>query len=83
MKKGLAQEVETEESEADGTKEANASPIARAVARLKEVSFNAARERERLPQPLFWSVFGHELQRIKKEKKALRLLAELFEDEST
>lgn len=36
---------------------------------LKQASFRAAEKRERLPQPLFWSLFHEELRQIKKEKR--------------
>ena len=54
------------------------SDIAQAISRLREASFKTAKERERVPQPLFWSLFAAELHAIKKKKKEQRLLTTLF-----
>ena len=54
------------------------SSVARAVERLKAVSFKTAREREQVPQPLFWSLFHAQLKDIKAKKRESRLLSELF-----
>ena len=54
------------------------SAIAQSVARLKSASFRAARERERVPQPLFWSLFAAQLEEIKAHKRTRRLLSDLF-----
>jgi hypothetical protein len=54
------------------------SSVARAVERLKAASFKTAREREQVPQPLFWSLFHAQLQDIKAKKREARLLSELF-----
>ena len=80
MGKSHAERVaeESAQEERDGASVAEQSDIARAVSRLKEASFRTARERERVPQPLFWSLFSSELQSIKKRKRQQRLLTELF-----
>ena len=54
------------------------SSIAAEIERLKKASFNAASERERVPQPLFWSLFNSQIRELKKEKKALRALEEIL-----
>lgn len=50
------------------------SVIAEEIARLKEATFRAVAERERLPQPLFWSVFGEQLKSIKRLKAQTRAI---------
>ena len=57
---------------------ANTSPLAQAVNRLKQASFKTARERERVPQPLFWSLFRTEIDSIKEKKQTKRLLSDIF-----
>ena len=54
------------------------SPVARAVSRLKSASMQAARERETLPQPLFWSLFHSQLADIKKLKQQKGLIDALI-----
>lgn len=54
------------------------STFAREVERLKAASLKAARERERLPQPLFWSLFHSKLKDLKREKELKRLLDDLL-----
>ncbi|NDC36450.1 MAG: hypothetical protein EBZ48_00165 [Proteobacteria bacterium] len=70
----------TEASELDEVDEPVAAPsdIARAVERLRSASFRTAREREHVPQPLFWSLFSSELQSIKSKKRAARQLSSIF-----
>jgi hypothetical protein len=48
------------------------SPIAQQIQRLKEKTIQATRERERLPQPLFWSLFRTQLESIREEKRVTR-----------
>lgn len=50
------------------------SLVAQEVARLKRASFKAAEVRERLPQPLFWSVFGQQLNEIRQLKAKVRAI---------
>ena len=54
------------------------SAISAAVERLKSASFKAAAERERVPQPMFWSLFTSELEAIKAKKREARLLSSIF-----
>lgn len=80
MAKSQVERIADESAEEEQSESAAAEPsdIARAVSRLKNASFRTANERERVPQPLFWSLFASELQTIKKKKKQQRLLTELF-----
>ncbi|MEY4701671.1 MAG: hypothetical protein RL326_1858 [Pseudomonadota bacterium] len=52
------------------------SAIAREVEDLQKTVLRLARDRERLPQPLFWSLFNTRLRDIKKHKDLARLLKE-------
>ena len=59
------------------------SELSKDLNTLKDASIRACNERERLPQPLFWSLFYNEIDEIKKKKHKNRLLRELlFEVES-
>lgn len=52
------------------------SAVAREVEDLQKTVLRLARDRERLPQPLFWSLFNSRLRDIKKHKDLARLLKE-------
>ena len=52
------------------------SVVAREVDDLQRTILRLARDRERLPQPLFWSLFNSRLRDIKKQKELRRLLKE-------
>jgi hypothetical protein len=54
------------------------SRVAQKIERLRRASLQAAQERERLPQPLFWSLFQHKIEEMKREKELRRLLDELL-----
>lgn len=54
------------------------SHVAREIKRLKAASFSAASKRERLPQPLFWSLFHSALDDLRSSKKRSRKLNELL-----
>ncbi len=54
------------------------SAVAREVEDLQKTILRLARDRERLPQPLFWSLFNSRLRDIKKHKDLTRLLKETF-----
>jgi hypothetical protein len=54
------------------------SSIAQKLEQIKELTLAAAQRRSHLPQPLFWSLFHAQLAEVKREKKALRELEELF-----
>lgn len=49
------------------------SAIANELSALQETVLRLARERERLPQPLFWSLFNSRLKDIKRHKEEQRL----------
>ncbi len=72
--------IETEESLSLHDPEPQGkSALAEEIERLKRVSFDAAAKRERLPQPLFWSAFGHAISRLREIKKRDRELRENLE----
>ncbi len=50
------------------------SVIAKEVSSLQETVLRLARDRERLPQPLFWSLFNSRLKDIKRNKEEARAL---------
>lgn len=52
------------------------SAIAREIEDLEDTILRLARDRERLPQPLFWSLFNARLRDIKKHKELDRVLRE-------
>lgn len=52
-----------------------ASLLAERVRRLREATVRAATARERLPQPLFWSLFRSEIDAIKKRKAQKRAVS--------
>jgi hypothetical protein len=52
------------------------SSIAQEIENLQHTILRLARDRERLPQPLFWSLFNSRLRDIKKNKELDRVLRE-------
>ena len=69
--------VEADE-EADPAAAPGPSEIARDLSNLKDTILRVASERERLPQPLFWSLFRSRLQGIKQAKEVERVLQEVL-----
>ena len=57
------------------------SPIAEAVSRLKDASFDAAKRREKLPQPLFWSLFNIQISEIRRKKEIQRAFSDIFDSQ--
>ena len=51
------------------------SKVKRELASLKKASIRAFRTRERLPQPLFWSLFNLKISQLKKLKGVRRLVS--------
>ncbi len=58
--------------------QAERSQTAKEIADLQERILRLARDRERLPQPLFWSLFNSRIQEIKKDKELKRLLSDVL-----
>ena len=52
------------------------SAVAREIESLQETVNRFTRERERLPQPLFWSLFNSRIKEIKKSKELSRAVKE-------
>ncbi|MCO6431354.1 MAG: hypothetical protein J5J00_10875 [Deltaproteobacteria bacterium] len=52
---------------------------AREIQRIKKAVITAADKRQRLPQPLFWSLFHNALKDVRRSKERERALAELLE----
>ena len=54
------------------------SQTAKEIADLQERILRLANNRERLPQPLFWSLFNSRISEIKKNKELARLLNDVL-----
>lgn len=54
------------------------SAVANEIAELKKKIQEISEERERLPQPLFWSLFHTRLAAIKRHKEVDRVLSALL-----
>ncbi len=54
------------------------SEVAEKVLSLKKTAWRVSKDRERLPQPLFWSLFGLQLRDIKRRKEKERQLRKLL-----
>ena len=54
------------------------SSIAKEIEGLQGTILRLARDRERLPQPLFWSLFNSRIREIKQNKEVRRVLQEAF-----
>lgn len=65
MSENRDQDIE-DESEPQPT--SNVSEVASELKTLQNAVETAARERSKLPQPLFWSLFHSEIKRIKAKK---------------
>jgi hypothetical protein len=52
------------------------SSIAKEIEGLQTTILRFARDRERLPQPLFWSLFNSRIREIKQNKEVRRVLQE-------
>ncbi len=55
------------------------SAIAQEIQDLRETVSRLTHERERLPQPLFWSLFHNRLNKIRKTKELTRTLSQLLD----
>jgi hypothetical protein len=73
MKEELTRDEDTESPEPS-----EKSAIAREIETLQETVLRFARERERLPQPLFWSLFNSKIKDIKRNKELSRLLKDVL-----
>lgn len=66
--------MEKKTLEDDDTQASERSVIAKEVSSLQDTVLRLARDRERLPQPLFWSLFNSRLKDIKRQKEEARAL---------
>ena len=66
---------ETSDFEVEGP-----SKIARRLDDLKRATFKAIGARERLPQPLFWSLFSSEIEVLREERRVQRQLRKILYD---
>lgn len=79
MLKESQAECESEEMESEEEISPHApSAVAVRIGKLKEATLAAVKKRERLTQPLFWSLFRSEVDSIKKRKERDRLIRQVF-----
>ena len=64
----------SQEPEDDEIQPLERTAIAREVSSLQDTVLRLARDRERLPQPLFWSLFNSRLKDIKRHKEEQRAI---------
>ena len=60
----------------EAVEEVERSGVAREIDDLKSTILRLSKDRERLPQPLFWSLFNSRLRDIKRHKELERLMRE-------
>jgi hypothetical protein len=65
-------------SDEGGEVQADRSRISEEIEDLRTTILRLAKDRERLPQPLFWSLFNSRLKDIKRNKELSRLVAEVL-----
>ncbi len=63
----------------ENIKKKELSYTAREIQRLKTATIEAADKRERLPQPLFWSLFHSALQNVRETKNKERAISDLLD----
>ena len=69
----------TDDSTDEGIEvEVERSRLAEEIDDLKTTILRLAKDRDRLPQPLFWSLFNSRLKDIKRNKELSRLVNEVF-----
>ena len=56
------------------------SAVARELAEVRSVLFDAAKKRDRLPQPLFWHLLALRLRKIREIKSQNRTLAAILDE---
>jgi len=54
------------------------SELAKEISRLKESVIRAAESRDRLPQPLFWSLFSERVKEIRSAKQLKRAIDDVL-----
>ena len=74
-KKSVDQDDNSEESLSPVTP----SSLAQVISELKKAAFRATDERQRLPQPMFWSVFNLRINEIRNKKKLQRFVRETLD----
>ena len=73
-------EEQEAQSQDDDLNSHGPSDVAQTLAKLKEAGMKAAREREHLPQPLFWSLFHSQIAEVRRKKDMKRALDKLLGD---
>ena len=74
--KGPASDDDTPETE--DAEFAHKSELAHEVSSLKDSINKVVKERNRLPQPLFWSLFNSKIKELREQKERSRRLEELL-----
>lgn len=70
--------VETEEQNAAPIEAPGPTELAEKLHRLKKAALSAAERRERIPVPLYWSLFHSQVREMRKAKEKERLLRSLL-----
>lgn len=78
MTKKLEMKVADEADESQAEPVSEPSALASELKALKERIFSLASSREKLPQPLFWSLFRLRISSLKKKKEKDRLLDDIL-----
>lgn len=78
MSKNRAEDEGLDEIIDDEPRGREPSKVAQEIERLRSATVRAASTREKLPQPLFWSLFQNELKELKKKKEIRRALQEIL-----
>ena len=78
-KSDLILKSEISEVEEEPVRVKEPTPIAEEIRRLQAATLASIEKRERLPQPLFWSLFHSELEKVRRAKKQERLLQEVLD----
>lgn len=73
-----ALEIEQECDESEPVAPATPSELAQEIKALQESVTRAMEKRERLPQPLFWSLFNSRVKDMRKRRELLRTLNSLL-----
>ena len=73
-----ALDVEEIDEDSETPKAVTPSELAQEIKELQQSVSSAMQKRERLPQPLFWSLFNSRIKDMRKRREALRTLNSLL-----
>ncbi len=78
MRATRERETEEEQAELEVGQQATRSALASEIQELKASIDRAISKRERLPQPMFWSLFHSRIKSIRERREISRLLGDIF-----